>query len=348
MLCCESPFYHSAPTTPTLDALVAGGRWSSRFDGVTSVPTGRPVPDAADLRLVAELARSGSIGLPQAAWQAGMSQAEAADRMVTMAQAGLPLRLVAEGDQGQLWQIVHRGPAAPPPGPPTASQLPPPPGRWPAAEQQSGPVGRPIGAPSSPQSLWGIPGTASWAGRESSTAGPVSTAAPVPPPTQQAAESAAVAASTLAAAQGGSVSVAAPMQAPTVGTAQQTVGLSGERVSVTVTEVIDPGSDVLTTAGYRLDDGERAVLVRTTLANAGPASHDCMPDLYLFLLDAAGRTLPKAPVAVTGHPAHRVGVAAGAEADGWTIFLIDTATDLAGVRWCIRPDLLDRTLTWSL
>jgi len=157
-----------------------------------------------------------------------------------------------------------------------------------------------------------------------------------------------VAASTLAAAQDGPVPVASAVQAPAVGTAQQTVGLSGERVSVTVTEVIDPGNDVLTTAGYRLDDGERAVLVRTTLANAGPAPHDCMPDLYLFLLDATGRALPKAPVAVTGHPAHRVGVAAGAEADGWTIFLIDTATDLAGVRWCIRPDLLDRTLTWSL
>lgn len=52
---------------------------------MTSLPAGRPVPDAADLRLLVELARAGSIGLPQAAWQAGMSQPEAAARMVAMA-----------------------------------------------------------------------------------------------------------------------------------------------------------------------------------------------------------------------------------------------------------------------
>ena len=73
-----------------------------------------------------------------------------------------------------------------------------------------------------------------------------------------------------------------------------------------------------------------------------------MPDLYLFLVDTAGRTLPKAPVAVAGHPAHRVGIAAGETAEGWTIFLIDAGVNLSGVRWCVRPDLADRTLTFSL
>jgi len=261
---------------------------SSRFDRVTSVPAGRPVPESADLRLLAELSRSGSIGLPQAAWQAGMTQAEAAARMVSMAEAGLPLRLVAEGDRALLWQIVQRAPAAsPPPDTPGA-------------------------APLSAQSVWGLPGDASWTTR-------------------------------------GDQPGAAPAAAgPPVGHAQRTVGLSGEQVTVTVAEVIDPGNDILSAAGYHLDNGERAVLVRTTLANAGPAPHDCMPDLYLFLVDAAGRTLPKAPVAVAGHPAHRVGVRPGAQADGWTIFLIDAATDLRGVRWCVRPDLIDRTLTWSV
>jgi len=317
---------------------------SSRFDRVTSVPAGRPVPDAADLRLLVELARSGSIGLPQAAWQAGMMQVEAATRMVAMAEAGLPLRLVAEGDRSLLWQIVQRGPA---PFPAMnvvgnaghtvpfgdAAQLP----------AVSGSPDAPGAAAFSAESVWGIPGTASWTSRADQPAG-----APVPPPTARATESAAVAQSALATAQADPTEVAPITAGPPVGRSQRTVGLSGEQLSVTVLQVIDPGNDILTSAGYRLDDGERAVLVHTALANAGPAEHDCMPDLYLFLVDAAGRTLPKAPVAVAGHPAHRVGVLSGAQADGWTIFLIDAATGLTGVRWSVRPDLIDRTLTWSL
>ena len=71
----------------------------------------RPVPDADDLRLLAEIINNGSIGLPQAAWNARMSQAEAAARFVTMAERGLPLRLVAEGDRQLLWRIAQAGPA---------------------------------------------------------------------------------------------------------------------------------------------------------------------------------------------------------------------------------------------
>ena len=67
---------------------------------------GRPVPDTDDLRLLAEIINNGSIGLPQAAWNARMSQSEAADRLITMAERGLPLRLVAEGDQQLLWRIA--------------------------------------------------------------------------------------------------------------------------------------------------------------------------------------------------------------------------------------------------
>lgn len=167
----------------------------------------------------------------------------------------------------------------------------------------------------------------------------------VPRATEDAAHQAATVESSLATVAGSAPSAGG---FPPVGVSQQTVGLSGEQVTVNVAEVIDPGNAILIDAGYRLDDDERAVLVRTTVANAGPAPHDTMPDLYLFLVDATGRTLPKAPVAVAGHPSHRVGVAAGESAEGWTIFLIDTAVRLSGVRWCVRPDLADRTLTFSL
>jgi len=129
---------------------------------------------------------------------------------------------------------------------------------------------------------------------------------------------------------------------------QTTVGLAGEQLWVTLLEVIDPADDVLTNAGYRLDAGERAVLVRTAMANHGPAPHEALPDHYLVLRTASGAILPKAPMGVGSHPAYRVGVAPGGQADGWTVFLIPSDTELVEVVWSVRPDLVDRTLTWRV
>lgn len=96
------------------------------------------MPDTDDLRLLTEIVNHGSIGLPQAAWNARMSQPEAAARLVTMAEQGMPLRLVAEGDRQLLWQIAQAGPAAPAPFTPDEAQT--------GAGQ-----------------TWGVPGIASWA-----------------------------------------------------------------------------------------------------------------------------------------------------------------------------------------
>ncbi len=134
---------------------------SGSVDTVTSpeLPTGRPVPDTDDLRLLAEIVNHGAIGLPQAAWNARMSQSEAATRLVQMAERNMPLRLVAEGDRQALWRITQAGPAtggvhlgnqqqpsgghpAAAPGQPAARPEPPRP--------PSGPVptaGPPLGAP---------------------------------------------------------------------------------------------------------------------------------------------------------------------------------------------------------
>ena len=129
---------------------------------------------------------------------------------------------------------------------------------------------------------------------------------------------------------------------------QTTIGLAGEQLWVTLLEVIDPADGVLTNAGYRLDAGERAVLVRTAMANHGPAPHDALPDHYLVLRTSTGAILPKAPMGVGSHPAYRVGVAPGGQADGWTVFLIPADTVLTEVVWSVRPDLVDRTLTWRV
>jgi hypothetical protein len=129
---------------------------------------------------------------------------------------------------------------------------------------------------------------------------------------------------------------------------QTTIGLAGEQLWVTLLEVIDPADSVLTDAGYRLESGERAVLVRTAMANHGPAPHDALPDHYLVLRTATGAILTKAPMGVGSHPAYRVGVAPGGQADGWTVFLIPADTVLTDVVWSVRPDLADRTLSWRV
>lgn len=278
---------------------------------MTSTPPGHPghpaatraLPDATDLRLLAALTGAGgSVGLPQAAWNAGIPQAEAAARLVQLGESGFPLRLVVEGDTRLLHQVIQRGPVVP--------------------------AAAPAAAPGA--ATWGLPGSAAWARREQP--GPTPTAVP--------------AAASGDDGQPTSPRPAAPTLAPP-GHPQGTVGLAGEQLSVTVAQVLDPATDVLTAAGYVLDPTERAVLVQTRIANRGPAAHDCMPDLYLVLVTTGGAVLPKAPVSVAGYPAHRVGVAPGGVAEGWTVFLINADADVDAVRWSVRPDLLERTLNWS-
>src|ERR1700712_2453308 len=109
----------------------------------------RPVPDVADLRLLAEIINQGAVGLPQAAWNAGMSQSEAAARLVTMAERGMPLRLVAEGDRQLLWQVAQAG-APPPRGSPAFPPPPPsPPPRGGAGPAAPPPAHPPFGPESS-------------------------------------------------------------------------------------------------------------------------------------------------------------------------------------------------------
>lgn len=283
---------------------------------MTSTPPGQPghspasraLPDAIDLRLLAALTGAGgSVGLPHAAWNTGMSQADAAARLVQLAESGFPLRLVVEGDARLLHQVIERGPVV--------VTAPPTPGS--------------TATPAAPgAATWGVPGSGAWARRDPSA---------VPSATRPAQDA------------DDAPTSHRPSATPSAGAGQplRTVGLAGEHLSVTVSQVVDPATDVLTAAGYVLDPAERAVLVRSAIANHGPAAHDCMPDLYLVLVGADGGVLQKAPVSVAGYPAHRVGVAPGGVADGWTVFLIAADAAVEAVRWSVRPDLVDRTLNWS-
>lgn len=283
---------------------------------MTSTPPGQPghspasraLPDAIDLRLLAALTGAGgSVGLPHAAWNAGISQADAAARLVQLAESGFPLRLVVEGDARLLHQVIERGPVV--------VTAPPTPGS--------------TATPAAPgAATWGVPGSDAWARRDPSA---------VPSATRPAQDA------------DDAPTSPRPSATPSAAAGQplRTVGLAGEHLSVTVSQVVDPATEVLTAAGYVLDPAERAVLVRSAIANHGPAAHDCMPDLYLVLVGADGGVLQKAPVSVAGYPAHRVGVAPGGVADGWTVFLIAADAAVEAVRWSVRPDLVDRTLNWS-
>ncbi|SDP24168.1 hypothetical protein SAMN04515671_3383 [Nakamurella panacisegetis] len=523
------------------------------------------MPDTDDLRLLAEIINNGAIGLPQAAWNARMSQSEAAARFVTMAERGMPLRLVAEGDRQLLWRIAQAGPAtggfplpdqtgaapggpasgavpaaplppsvaapapypsaapvggplpdqAPPvaypppssppssvPGPPLppptpvesqpVQQLPvplppmppapviglppasavppheqaiagavplgqppfgtPPTGPASAEPADAGPAPTPepsgetpdeaappappengtdqaaepdrampeqSAAPATPDvpvvasaavetSTWGVPGSSSWArvGDTSSAAesspdltqaypppsrfdeqdeaseGPGSNPAgspvvtPLPPlfppsvladftpPEPHDTQSRHAVPGSIGAVEPEPVAAqpvpaATPAPQPPPGSSptrrtmisgqptQNVAGLFGEHLAVSLQQIIDPADQILVQAGYRLEPGERALMVQTTVANQGQIDYESLPDLYLMLKSSTGAILQKAAMGVAPYPAHRVGVPAGTHASGWTVFLVPADTEVTEVRWSVRPDLANRTVVWG-
>lgn len=402
---------------------------------MTTPAQSRPVPDTDDLRLLAEIINNGVIGLPQAAWNARMSQSEAAARLVTMAERGMPLRLVAEGDRQALWHIAQAGPAT---GGVPVQQLPvilPPSSAVPPHEQAIAgavPLGRPpFGPPTdaqaevsavpaaSPVTTWGVPGSSDWVrspeeapdpvpaapaespdstqfypapslhdeyededgvqindpGVEHASSGdrppggsgssPMSTPLPAQSLSKPAlslgkfdAPTPADSPTAVAAQATPAPPAAAPEDAPqrpspthrvmTSGQpTQSTTGLFNERLDVTLQQIIDPADVILTAVGYRLEPHERALLVQTAIGNPGPIDFESLPDLYLALRGSTGAVLAKAAMAVAGYPAHRVGVPAGTQSSGWTVFLVPGDTEVTEVLWSVRPDLVNRTISWG-
>ena len=428
---------------------------SAATPSAPGAPAGRPVPDTDDLRILAELINNVRIPLAQAAWNARMSTAEAAARLITMAERGMPLRLVAEGDRQTLWRIAQAGPAtsgvplpagarpgtqapAPSPGPtpqstpgpqasgyaagpgpqpaPAGTYAPPAPparlGPGPAAPLP-GPMPSGPGLPPGPPGSGGIPvvppippvppheqaiagavplggppfgpprpepslpspnpdttGTTGSAGPDESApdvptpASGVPPVAPVEPDEQPAADPAPAPApapdyvaphgllahfvSQSAVAEPAPVRAPEPEPEPDPYRTQSTTGLSGERLTVALREVIDPADERVLAVGYQLDEGERAVLVCTGISNAGPAEYPAWPDLYLTLRTRGGERIEKAPLSVPGYPGHRVGIEPGQESVGWTVFLLPNYQDVTAVVWAVRPDLEQQTLSWPI
>jgi hypothetical protein len=133
-----------------------------------------------------------------------------------------------------------------------------------------------------------------------------------------------------------------------VGDTLRAQGPDGEPVSIKLVEVVDPADFLFTAAGYRLQPGERAVVVHTELTNRGSEPFSALPDLYLVLVDIDGETVSKAPVSLSSRPPHRIGTKPGETAGGHTVYVLPEDTELASVRWGTRPDGDQGALTWTL
>ena len=134
----------------------------------------------------------------------------------------------------------------------------------------------------------------------------------------------------------------------TVGDVLYAESPDGEPVSIKLVEVVDPADFLFTAAGYRLQPGERAVVVHTELTNRGAVPFSALPDLYLVLVDVDGATVSKAPVSLSSRPPYRIGTKPGETVGGHTVYVLPENTELASVRWSIRPDDDQGAITWTL
>ena len=112
--------------------------------------------------------------------------------------------------------------------------------------------------------------------------------------------------------------------------------------------MVDPADFLFTAAGYRLREGERAVVVHTELTNRGGIPFPTLPDLYLVLVDADGKAVSKAPVSLSSRPPHRIGVQPGETAGGHTVYVLPDHTQITSVRWSARSDDDKHVLTWTI
>ncbi len=290
----------------------------------------------------------------------GMDPREVASRLVALSATGLPLLVGVECDPNGLRAALSRmtGPvvgygvhgtpsgAYPPPqqGYPQQQQYPPPHHGYPQTgpqqmQAQSGPYPVRTGPPSQPfpvhagppvqagevLSTWGPPQSSSWArGDQPPSSAAISATDRTQPTTRP------------------------PSREGVVGVLLEAEGLEGERLAIKLIEFVDPADYLFTAAGYRLQPGERSIVVHTELTNRGSGTFGTLPDLYLVLVTKDGESISKAPVSLSSRPPHRIGVAPGETAGGHTVYVVPEEIEVVSVQWSPRPDEESRTLTWAV
>ncbi len=243
-----------------------------------------------------------------------MTQSEAAARLVVMAERGMPLRLVAEGDQQMLWRIAQAGPASAEPVPGAAAAV---------------PLGQPPFGTPPPVTAQESPAQESPAQESPAQESPAQET-----PEQEIPEHQAPAEPTRRVLTSGH---------PT----QSVTGGYGEELDVTLLQIIDPADQILASVGYRPDPGERSLLVQTSVGNRGSVDFGSLPDAHLILRDGAGTVLQKAALAVADYPAYQVGVRSHTLVVGWTVFLVPAETEVTEIRWSVRPEDTATAVVWT-
>ncbi|WP_328617612.1 AsnC family protein [Amycolatopsis sp. NBC_00355] len=340
------------------------------------------VTDPVDTRLLAALAELGKAAVHELAAKVGMDPREVAYRLVALSGSGLPLLVGVESDPNGLRAAIAGSPPSwAKPGVPGSPQFPaqappsqpvpmPPPnvqGPYNVQGAPSGPYnvqGAPSGpynvqgAPSGPYNVQGAPsgpynvqGTPSGRYPGPPPRPPQQQFAPPPPPRPDPVVSTWGVPQTASWARGDEP--ARPAGAPggkkgRLGEVLETQGLEGEQLTVQLLEVQDPADFLFGAAGYRLEEGERSVVVHTEITNRGAIPFASLPDNYLELLTADGRTIGKAPVSLTSRPPHKIGVKPGETLGGHTVYVLPDTTRVVSVRWSPRPEPDERTLIWSI
>jgi hypothetical protein len=263
-----------------------------------------------------------------------MDPREVASRLVGLSATGLPLIVGVECDQKGLRAALATAPPAWPTHTPPAG-LPQPGTRampYPPQQPQQQRVGQvatpprppapmPTPAPPSPAATWGPPQTSAWARGDEPTR---------PAHPQRRADR------------------QTPDKQGAVGETLRGNGTDGEPVSIRLVEVVDPADFLFSAAGYRLREGERAVVVHTELTNLGTTPFGTLPDLYLLLVAKDGQTFGKAPVSLSSRPPHRMGIRPNETSGGHTVYVVPEAVELTAIRWSATPDEDAPTLTWSV
>ncbi|GGP49009.1 AsnC family protein [Saccharothrix coeruleofusca] len=286
-------------------------------------------PDPVDARLLAMIAEMGRAAVHEVAARLGMDPREAATRLITLSGSGLPLLVGVECDPNGIRKALansvawgsYTGPAqgtASGPYPPPGSVRGTPSGPYPPHPGPQGPPSQPFPAqPQSgpvpvpePMSTWGPPQSAGWARGDQQ-----------PAPRSRTGK---------------------------IGSTLETEGLEGARFTIQLVEVVDPADFLFTAAGYKLADGERAVVVHTELANIGTVPFNALPDMYLVLMTNTGETVSKAPVSLSSRPPHKIGVQPGETAGGHTVYVLPENVTVTSVRWSSRPETDLNTLVWTV
>ncbi|MPZ82883.1 MAG: AsnC family protein [Actinophytocola sp.] len=340
--------------------------------------------DPVDARLLGVVAEMGRAAVHEVAARMGMDPREVASRLVALSAIGLPLLVGVECDPARLRAaaaaaMAQAAPSAPygypqqpqyqaPPSGPVPMPMPyqgpgpvPPPGPSGPHSVQSGPHSVPSGphqVPSGPVQMGYQPRTGPPSAPFPAQTGPPSIPFPTPQPDAPMTMWGPPQTSTWARGDQPPQDVTQPtvraerpegeVRQGKVGAMLQTEGLEGERLAIQLVEVVDPADYLFTAAGYRLQEGERSVVVHTELTNRGSVAFQSLPDLYLVLVTPDGKTISKAPVSLSSRPPHRIGVPPGETAGGHTVYVVPEQTEVTSVRWSPRPDEESRTLNWTV